>query len=130
MFGRDLYLDLIDRTNPIPNWYVMNHIKQYTEEEFKALVYKQEDIARYVGAKFGVSSWISVNQYVSISFDEWLKLEDVIKKAICLEVESMSRERQKSHQEQEKKLERLMAEQSSTLKFPSQTSSNINRFLS
>jgi hypothetical protein len=130
MFGRDLYLDLIDRTNPIPSWYVINHIKQYTEDEFKALVYKQEDIARHVGNKFGVSSWISVNQYVTISFDEWLKLEDVIKKAICLEVESMSRERQKSHQDQEKKLEKLMAEQSSTLKFPSQTSSSINRFLS
>jgi hypothetical protein len=93
-------------------------------------VYGQEDAAKNIGNKYEINNWVSVNQYVTISLDEWLKLNDLVKKAICMEVESISRARSHSTKEQEHKLEQLMAEQNSALKFPSQTGSSINRFLS
>lgn len=100
------------------------------DAELANLLWQRDDLARQVAKKYEIAEWVAINQFVSISWESWHTLEDIVKRAIGLEIEDLARKRQQSSVEQERKLESLMAKENSSLKFPNQPSNTINRFLS
>jgi hypothetical protein len=129
-FGIPDYYQSLNRvfSAPIPKFPRGNEFE--SEKQFANFIYARDDAAKTLAKKYEIGAWVSINQFVSISWDTWLELTDLTRRAIALEVEEIARQRNNSHKQQEEKLERLMAEESSKLKFPNQVGSTINRFLS
>lgn len=94
------------------------------------LVWQRDQLAQEISKKYEIAEWVSVNQYVSISWETWHQLDDLVKRAIGLEIEEIARSRQQSMREQEIKLEGLMAKESIALKFPNATNTSIGKYLS
>ncbi len=71
---------------------------------------------------------IAINQIFPISFETWMGMDDLLKKAIALEVEEIARKRQNERSRQEAEAEKMVGEQASKVKFPSAVQSSISRF--
>jgi len=101
-----------------------------TDQDIANLVWQRDDAAKKLSQKLGIDVWVSVNQYVTISWETWHDLDDLTKRAIGLEIEALAQDKQKAVREQESKLENLITKDSLALKFPNQTNSSIGRFMS
>lgn len=82
-----------------------------------------------VSQQLEISSWFAVNQYVSLSWETWLNLDSLVRRAISIEAEQLANMRQQASRDQNEKLEALMAKENAAIKFPSPTGSSINRLL-
>jgi hypothetical protein len=94
------------------------------------MVWQRDELAKSISKRYEIDVWVSINQYVNISWESWHDLDDLVKRAIGLEIEEIARSKQQAVRDQEMKLENLMAKDSASLKFPNPTTPAINKFLS
>ncbi len=100
-----------------------------TSEDIAQEFWARDDKARALAQKYEIDSWVAINQVVTISWETWLNLDNLLKRAIALEVENVVRERQSAQSDQQRKIDRVMAEQSAGLRFPNPIKSSIQDIL-
>jgi hypothetical protein len=93
------------------------------------MVWHRDELAKKRAKRLGIDAWVSICQYVSISWETWISLDELTKRAIGLEVEELSKVRQQSVREQESKLENLLTKESMSLKFPTSVNSSIGHLM-
>lgn len=76
-----------------------------------------DDRARSIVQRYEIESWVGINQVVSISWESWLSMDYLLKRAIAMQVEEVNRVRQNQAREQQQKLDNMLATQGTQLKF-------------
>jgi len=112
------------------NYPVLDFYLELNEQQVAKFVWDYEEAAKKIGQKYDVSNWIGVNQIVTIDWKDWLNLEPLIKKAICLEVEGIVNERNNKTLERERKMEMQMAQTNSKLNFLDTSQSAVSKMFS
>jgi len=125
------YYLLASRARMYPlNYPVLDFYLELNEQQVAKFVWDYEEAAKKIGQKYDVSNWIGVNQIVTIDWKDWLNLEPLIKKAICLEVEGIVNERNNKTLERERKMEMQMAQTNSKLNFLDTSQSAVSKMFS
>jgi hypothetical protein len=72
-----------------------------------------------VSKKLDVAGWYAVNNFSNgaLSWEHWVKLDDLVKKALLIEAESLANKQKQAHQQQELKYNDLLANRGNQLRF-------------
>lgn len=90
-----------------------------TAEDLAQYIWALDEKAKLVSRKLDVSGWYAVNSFShgAISWESWVKLDDLVKKALILEAESLANKQRQAQQQQELKYNDLLANRGNQLKF-------------
>jgi hypothetical protein len=96
-----------------------------------SLVRSAEDLAHYlwsldtkaklISNKLDVPGWYAVNNFSNgaLSWESWVKLDDLVKKALLIEAESLANKQRQAQQQQELKYKDLLTNRGNQIKFNS-----------
>jgi hypothetical protein len=110
-------------------WYPAKVFIHIPEEDIAQFQWQYDDLAKAVGRKHYIASWMSVNMVVNISWESWINLDPLLRRAIELEVESIIQARESERAQQKRELETMQAQRNTELKFLDTSSSVIGNML-
>lgn len=101
----------------------------FTEDEVAKIVFAREDATRKHSARYRVKDFVLVSQYVQMSFQQWLDLDELSRSAIVLEVEAVANERRRQSDDEKRRMDMEIANAKAKMKMPFETGSTIQKFL-
>lgn len=113
------------RLSSYPPGYPVTVPIGYTAEQLLELEQERDRLAQDVVQRYQVHDWVAINQFVSLSWPDWLNLSPIERRAIGMCVEKVASERQRKQREYEERIKSQMETLSSRLKFPVEPHSHV-----
>lgn len=90
----------------------------YTEEELVQIAFRDEDLAKQDIEALELHALVLINEYIHVSFREWLELPYRIRKALYATAQEYHAQKQRAQAEVQRRIETQQAQENARLKFP------------
>lgn len=93
-------------------------------------IWKEDDQAKALADKYDVGNWVSINTVITVSWNEWITFDPLLKRAITTKVNDIVNEREKKASQREQEAKMQMAEVNSKLHIKDIKNTSIGNLMS